>query len=73
VRPGGRLLYATCSLSRFENEAVVGEFLAANPAFKTEVLTQNFGFTADPATGGLTILPARHNTDGFFVAGLRRA
>jgi len=73
VRPGGRLIYATCSLSRFENEAVVSDFLAANPAFKADPMPQNFGFTPDAATGGLTILPARHNTDGFFVAALRRA
>jgi len=75
VRPGGQLVYATCSLSRFENEAVVTEFLAANPGFTPEPPTaaRTFGFTPDPATGGLTILPARHNTDGFFVATLRRA
>jgi 16S rRNA (cytosine967-C5)-methyltransferase len=72
VRPGGRLIYATCSLSRFENEAVVTDFLAAHPAFKAEPPVHSFGFTADAATGGLTILPARHNTDGFFVAALRR-
>ena len=47
---------------------VVADFLAAHPAYKPEAPAQNFGFTADPATGGLTILPARHNTDGFFVA-----
>jgi len=73
VRPGGRLLYATCSLSRFENEAVVADFLATHPAFKPEAPSQNFGFIPDLATGGLTVLPARHNTDGFFVAALRRA
>jgi 16S rRNA (cytosine967-C5)-methyltransferase len=75
VRPGGQLIYATCSLSRFENEAVVTDFLAANPAFKPEppAAARAFGFTPDPATGGLTLLPAKHNTDGFFVATLRRA
>lgn len=73
VRSGGRLIYATCSLSRFENEAVVTDFLAVHPAFKAEPPANSFGFTPDTATGGLTILPARHNTDGFFVAALRRS
>lgn len=60
VRPGGgRLIYATCSLSHMENEDVVAAFLATH-----------VDFTADgPAR---TILPAAHNTDGVFVAALRR-
>ena len=74
VRPGGQLVYATCSLSHFENEDVVRAFLAANSSFAPELPASDraFGFTADATTGGLTILPARHNTDGFFVATLRR-
>ncbi|MEY2882063.1 MAG: hypothetical protein RLZZ15_4443 [Verrucomicrobiota bacterium] len=60
VRPGGRLVYVTCSLSRMENAEVVAAFLAAHPAFAPEA----------PAR---TILPAEHDTDGFFVATLRRA
>ena len=59
VRPGGRLIYATCSLSRMENEEVVAAFLAAHANFAADA----------PAR---TILPATHNTDGFFVAALRR-
>ena len=61
VRPGGRLLYATCSLSRRENEDVVARFLAAQPEF-----------TADPAHPARTIFPAQHDSDGFFVASMRR-
>ncbi len=70
VRPGGRLVYATCSLSREENAAVVADFLAGHPDFAPAPFAQTFGF--EPADGGLTILPARHDTDGFFVASLRR-
>ncbi len=74
VRPGGQLIYATCSLSHFENEDVIRAFLAANSSFAPEppASDRSFGFTPDAATGGLTILPAKHNTDGFFVATLRR-
>jgi 16S rRNA (cytosine967-C5)-methyltransferase len=70
VRPGGRLLYATCSLSRWENHEVVSAFLADQPDFAAEPPMADFGFPYSPP--GLTIWPARHDTDGFFVAALRR-
>ena len=70
VRVGGQLVYATCSLSHRENEAVVQGFLAAHGEFEVAPFAQTFGFT--PGTTGLTLLPARHDTDGFFVASLRR-
>ncbi len=70
VRPGGRLIYATCSLSRMENEDVVTAFLTQHPGFSPEPFARTFGFA--PHAGGFAILPARHNTDGFFVASLRR-
>ena len=70
VRPGGRLVYATCSLSRFENEEVVAAFLAAHGDFAPEAPARAFGAT--PRRVGLALLPAQHNTDGFYVASLRR-
>jgi 16S rRNA (cytosine967-C5)-methyltransferase len=71
VRPGGRLLYATCSLSHLENEDVVTAFLAAHGDFAAEPPARAFGGT--PRRVGLAILPAAHNTDGFYVASLRRS
>lgn len=70
VRAGGTLVYATCSLSRRENEDVVAAFLAENPAFAAEPPARDFGCAPGPL--GLAIRPARHDTDGFFVARLRR-
>ena len=70
VRPGGLLVYATCSLARSENAAVLAAFLRENPAFTPQPPGATFGFA--PAEGGLTVWPARHDTDGFFVAALRR-
>ena len=70
VRPGGRLVYATCSLSRFENEEVVAAFLSDHPDFQVEPLAATFG--AAVLHGGLTLFPSQHDSDGFFVASLRR-
>jgi 16S rRNA (cytosine967-C5)-methyltransferase len=63
-------VYATCSLARTENTAVIAGFLQENPAFAPQPPAADFGFA--PAEGGLTVWPARHDTDGFFVAALRR-
>jgi 16S rRNA (cytosine967-C5)-methyltransferase len=71
VRHGGRLIYATCSLNRQENPAVVGAFLSANPDFKVEQTGAIPSGVKDDF--GLTILPSRHNSDGFYIAALRRS
>jgi 16S rRNA (cytosine967-C5)-methyltransferase len=72
VRPGGRLVYATCSLLREEDEAQAEAFLAAEPEFSLVPATQAWGETiGGPSPGGehyLRLTPARHGTDGFFVA-----
>lgn len=70
VRPGGQLVYATCSLSRLENEDVVTAFLASQPEFSAVPAARSF--KATPRSVGLAILPSQHNTDGFYVASLRR-
>jgi 16S rRNA (cytosine967-C5)-methyltransferase len=73
VRPGGRVVYATCSLLTAENDAVVEDFLARHPEFTltpaSAVLAKQ-GIALDGDT--LRLLPHRHNTDGFFAAILDR-
>jgi 16S rRNA (cytosine967-C5)-methyltransferase len=76
VKAGGRLVYATCSLLPRENDRQVEGFLAAHPDFALVPMAQAwkeaFG-TACPAEGDmLHLTPARHETDGFFVAVLER-
>ncbi len=70
VRPGGQLIYATCSLARSENTKVIDAFLAQQPEFTPVLPTTDFGYATDGY--GLAILPASHDTDGFYVATLRR-
>lgn len=71
TRPGGRLVYATCSLSSRENEEVVEAFLGAHPEFNADSPGRTFG--AQQRGPGLLILPGLHDSDGFFVAAMRRA
>ncbi len=73
VKPGGRLVYATCSLLPEENEAQVAAFLAANPAFRAVPLRDAApGLTGSAHPDYLSLTPARHHTDGFFAAVLQR-
>ncbi len=72
VRPGGRLLYVTCSLLREEDEAQAEAFLAAETEFALLPAAGAWAETlggASPAAGDyLFLTPARHGTDGFFAA-----
>jgi 16S rRNA (cytosine967-C5)-methyltransferase len=71
VKPRGLLIYATCSLSHHENHDVVAAFLKAHPQFKPVPAADTHGGTFDGL--GTTLLPGTRNTDGFYVASLRRA
>ncbi len=74
VKPGGRLVYATCSLLRDENHDVVDAFLAVHPEFEIESATQILkqqGVIAGPKLDDNVMLelgPQRTGTDGFFAA-----
>ena len=70
VKPGGALLYSTCTVLRRENEDVVEAFLNTHPDFRREPFALP-GIGAVPE-GHLTLWPHIHGTDGFFIAKLRR-
>jgi len=77
TRPGGRLIYVTCSLLPDENEDRVSAFLAKNGGFKAldaAALWPEILPGASPVSGPyLTFSPVRTGTDGFFIAILERA
>ena len=75
LKPGGRLVYATCSLIPDENEGIADAFTAGHPDFvllnAAEALTaagvENAANLVTPA-GHLRLWPHQHSTDGFFAA-----
>ena len=71
VKPGGVLLYSTCTLLRRENEAVVRAFLQENNEFSLEPLDLPPVFPKN-TDGMLTLIPGEYDTDGFFIVKLRR-
>ncbi|MFT3847825.1 MAG: RsmB/NOP family class I SAM-dependent RNA methyltransferase [Propionivibrio sp.] len=79
VKPGGRLVYATCSLLEAENEAIVSAFLAKHPDFVSlpagDILRKQGVAIEAPESGDdrLRLQPHRYGTDGFFAAVLQRA
>ena len=71
VRPGGTLMYSTCTLLYRENGEVVETFLAENKAYKAETFTLP-GPVGPVQSGSVTLWPHRHGTDGFFISKMRR-
>lgn len=70
LRPGGTLLYATCSILKMENETQIADFLARTPDASADALDERFGRVAG---SGRQRLPGEDGMDGFFYARMRKA
>jgi 16S rRNA (cytosine967-C5)-methyltransferase len=74
LKPGGRLVYATCSLLAEENEGIVAAFLSAHPEFRQldcAGILREAGVALDTGLF-LKLFPHLHGTDGFFAAAMER-
>ena len=72
VRPGGVLIYSTCTILKRENEEVVRRFLETQAEFVLEPFVVPEKLPEGSNNGMLTLLPHIHETDGFFICKLRR-
>jgi 16S rRNA (cytosine967-C5)-methyltransferase len=81
VKPGGQLVYVTCSILPEENDDQIAWFLGNHPAFSALPWPTAWGAaelgtppqSAGQGSHGLLLTPARHGTDGFFISVVRRA
>lgn len=71
VKPGGVLLYATCTILPEENRDVTEAFLSRHPEFAREVFS--LPGREEENDGSLTLWPQRHGTDGFYICKMRKS
>jgi 16S rRNA (cytosine967-C5)-methyltransferase len=75
VKPGGRLIYATCTILNQENEEQIKTFLAEHQDFMlgdTSAIVQKWNFNNMVSNGFIKLFPHIHGTDGFFCAMLEK-
>jgi 16S rRNA (cytosine967-C5)-methyltransferase len=75
LKPGGMLIYSTCTLEYEENQAVISEFLANHPDFMLDIkITDQLPALTSRLVGEgmLQILPHHYQSDGFFITRLRK-
>jgi len=74
VKPGGTMVYATCSLLKEENDEVVRSFLESHPEFRVKKMEEGVCPPSMVTSEGyLRVLPYHADTDGFFAARMQRA
>lgn len=77
LKPGGKLVYSTCTIDREENEEIIASFLRHHPQFFPDQTLANrlpevFQPSMNPEDGQMQILPHYFGTDGFYIAVLRK-
>ena len=75
VKPGGVLVYSTCTINPAENEEIIRAFLANNPEYYLEDVLSIVPDSLHSAVQNrlIQLIPSRHGIDGFFIARMRRS
>lgn len=74
LKPGGTLIYSTCTIDPRENQELVSSFVQAHPEFRFDDIRPLLpeGLRSDAAEGYIQLYPHIHGTDGFFIARLKK-
>lgn len=74
LKPGGRLIYSTCTTVPSENQGQVRQFLDRHPEIQREALPELFNDLTENATamGEVFLLPSKHRMDGFYIARMKK-
>ena len=74
VKPGGTLVYSTCTIEPRENQELVAAFVESHPEWSFDDIRPYLpaSLAGDAADGWIQLLPHRHGTDGFFIARLKK-
>lgn len=72
VKKGGQLTYSTCTITRKENGEVVQQFLQSHPEFEKQTVHTSMNLDKAESDGMLHLYPHYYQTDGFFIASLKR-
>lgn len=72
LKSGGELIYSTCTLTRFENQEVVQDFLAKNSDYEQVNVELPDNQLKTQEDGSITIYPHQYGTDGFFISRFKK-
>ncbi len=72
LKPGGKLVYSTCTITKEENKEVIEEFLDYHGNFEQIPVKLNESMDTHDEEGSISLLPHQYGTDGFFICTLRK-
>ena len=72
IKPGGILVYSTCTVTDEENQDVIARFLDEHPGFRTDAFGDGFPIAEYRACAEIQLYPDMYGTDGFYICRMKR-